>query len=559
MKTEILPNTSSQATPPQQENKVANRLRLLLELSTHLQGLMDSEHFYDEMVEIIQRQFNYYSAQLWTVGQDHSAHLRAQSGAYRTHLNIGQTLKAPVPGITGYVIQTKKPYLTNNVSEDPNFTNLSLPVFSKSQVSVPVIFENEVIGVLNIESDEEGAFDQDDIVTLEAVSSQLSIILKNQKLYSDAKDFNRMLQKAVAEKTEALQAANEKIVQQQKLTQKENKTLKTLVHQEQQKNIDIIGKSRSIESVLSMVEKIAPTNATVLIEGESGTGKELIARRLHFKSDRNEMAYVVVNCGTLNENLLESELFGHEKGSFTGATSQKIGLAETADGGTLFLDEIGEMSMGIQAKLLRFLQEGEFYRIGGKKPLKVDVRVVSATNRNLEEEVRGSRFREDLYYRLNTITMRMPPLRKRLEDIPLLVDFFLKNSRFGGAAQEIKHIDPRVVEAFQKYDWPGNIRELQNTIERLKILADNQEIRLEDIPFSIRMPKNRTETNNFSVSMPMEEVEKNHILRALAFHHGNKTKTAQSLGITIKTLYNKLHKYGAIQTGADKSGSNPSV
>ena len=314
--------------------------------------------------------------------------------------------------------------------------------------------------------------------------------------------------------------------------------------------MEMIGKAAAITNILTMVDKIAPTTATVLIQGESGTGKELIARRLHFKSDRNNKPYVTVNCGALQESLLESELFGHEKGAFTGAVAQKMGLCETADGGTLFLDEIGEMALGIQAKLLRFLQEGEFYRIGGKRPIKVDVRVVSATNRDLETEVKGNRFREDLFYRLNTITLRMPPLRKRKEDIPMLVDYFLKNSRFGGSAHQIKRIDPRVMEVFQNYDWPGNIRELQNTIERLKILAENNEIRLDDIPFSIRMPKSKSESSDFTLDMPLEEVEKSHILRTLTYNHGNKTKTAQSLGITIKTLYNKLHRYGVIQPPA---------
>jgi two-component system response regulator HydG len=308
-----------------------------------------------------------------------------------------------------------------------------------------------------------------------------------------------------------------------------------------------------------MVDKIAPTTATVLIQGESGTGKELIARRLHTRSERADKPYVTVNCGALQESLLESELFGHEKGSFTGAVNQKMGLCETADGGTIFLDEIGELSLGIQAKLLRFLQEGEFYRIGGKRPIKVDVRVISATNRDLELEVRESRFREDLFYRLNTITLRMPPLRKRKEDIPMLVDHFLKNSRFGGAAQQIRRVDSRVYDVLTEYDWPGNIRELQNTIERLKILAENNEIVLEDVPFGMRAPKLRTDLSDFSVEMPLDEIEKNHILRTLAYHHGNKTKTAQGLGITIKTLYNKLHRYGILQPSSASTGSATSA
>ncbi|OFZ81546.1 MAG: sigma-54-dependent Fis family transcriptional regulator, partial [Bdellovibrionales bacterium RIFOXYD1_FULL_53_11] len=323
-----------------------------------------------------------------------------------------------------------------------------------------------------------------------------------------------------------------------------------------QRTAEIITNSPAMMNLIGMVDKIAPTTATVLIQGESGTGKELVARRLHTKSERATGPYVTVNCGALQESLLESELFGHEKGSFTGAINQKLGLCETADGGTLFLDEIGEMSQAIQTKMLRFLQEGEFYRIGGKKPIKVDVRVISATNRDLELEVRESRFREDLYYRLNTITLRMLPLRKRKEDIALLVQHFLRHSRFGGAAQQIRRIDPRVMEVLGRYDWPGNIRELQNTIERLKILAENNEIRFDDIPFNIREPKQRAvkESDGYSPDMTLDDIEKSHILRALVSNQGNKTKAARTLGITIKTLYNKLHRYGILQSQSEPAG-----
>ncbi len=526
------------------DSKQTIQLRLLNELSTRLQSLLESENFHQEVVDLVQRKFHYYSIHVWSIEADKSSMIRAQAGAYCEHIKIGHTLR-PGEGIVGAVVQSKQSYLSNDLSSDRHYTNLSLPIRSRSQLTVPVVKDGEVVGALSVESDQLEAFDEDDVITLQAVASQLSVALNNQRLFSDTKSFNRKLQSAVEEKTLELRRAHERILEQQRLLQKENKALKTLVNQDN-KVTEMVGKSPSIMAVVQMVDKIAPTTATVLIQGESGTGKELIARRLHFKSERGEMPYVTVNCGALMESLLESELFGHEKGSFTGAHQQKLGLCETADGGTLFMDEIGEMSLGIQSKLLRFLQEGEFYRIGGKKPIKVNVRVVSATNRDLEVEVKNNRFREDLFYRLNTITLRMPPLRKRKEDIPALVEHFLKHSRFGGSAQMIKRIDPRVMEVFQNYEWPGNIRELQNSMERLKILAENNEIRLEDIPFNIRMPKTRAHESGMDVplDMPLEEVEKNHILRTLAYNQGNKTKTAQSLGITIKTLYNKLHRYG---------------
>lgn len=338
---------------------------------------------------------------------------------------------------------------------------------------------------------------------------------------------------------------------------------------------EIISHSPAMHNILSMVEKVAPTMATVLILGESGTGKELTARKLHHTSPRAEGPYVTVNCGALQESLLESELFGHEKGSFTGAVVQKTGLCEIAHGGTLFLDEIGEISLGIQAKLLRFLQEGEFYRIGGKNPIHVNVRIVSATNRNLAEEVKQGTFREDLFYRLNTITLKMPSLRHRKEDIPLLVEYFLTHSRYG-AELPPKTIQAQAMEALCRYSWPGNIRELQNMIERLKILSEGDEIQLSDLPLHFHQTRSQHShglsfahdvahdvaydverqvgdavlggtVEEFPPNMPLNEVERYHILRALDFYGGNKTKTAQSLGITIKTLYNKLHRYGILQ------------
>ncbi len=555
---------SSRPTQPNSPlEKKAAQLRLLNDLSTRLQSLIDHEDFYQEIVNLIQARCDYYCLHIWSLTADGNYTLRAQAGAYRDHLTIGH--KIPVTdGICGVVARTRHAYLCNDVAKDPHYTNLSLPIDTQSELTVPVIKEGEIVALLNVESDKIDAFDADDVITMESVASQVSVAINNRRLLGDVKSFNKKLQSAVDEKTTELRQAHERILEQQRLLQKENKALKTLVNQDQ-KGMDLIGKAPSVISTLAMVDKIAPTTATVLIQGESGTGKELIARRLHQRSERGTKPYVTVNCGALQESLLESELFGHEKGAFTGAVVQKTGLCETADGGTLFLDEIGEMTLGIQAKLLRFLQEGEFYRIGGKRPIQVDVRIVSATNRDLEVEVKANRFREDLFYRLNTITLRMPPLRKRKEDIPMLVDYFLRNSRFGGSAQQIKRIDPRVMDVFQNYDWPGNIRELQNTIERLKILAENNEIKLDDVPFGIRMPKTKTElSGDFGIDLPLEDVEKGHILRTLAYHHGNKTKSAQSLGITIKTLYNKLHRYGVIQPApaggdayaAENSGTN---
>jgi two-component system response regulator HydG len=304
----------------------------------------------------------------------------------------------------------------------------------------------------------------------------------------------------------------------------------------------IIGDSEKLKQILLMIDRVAPTTASVLILGESGTGKELIARRIHALSERKDAPFVAINCGALTETLLESELFGHEKGSFTGASQTKKGLVEIANGGTLFLDEVGEMALSLQAKLLRFLQEGEFFRVGGKEPLHVSVRIVSATNRDLENEVKAARFREDLFYRLNTIYIKSPSLRERKEDLALLIEHFSPGT--------VQILSREAVDALKAYPWPGNIRELQNAVERMRIMAGGQKIELQDLPASIRnQNQNKFEaqmTGAPPVEMPLEELERIHILRCLDHHEGNKTRAAQSLGITIKTLYNKLHRYGIL-------------
>jgi transcriptional regulator with PAS, ATPase and Fis domain len=291
-------------------------------------------------------------------------------------------------------------------------------------------------------------------------------------------------------------------------------------------------------NLLQMSAKIASTDVAVLIQGESGTGKELIAKRIHEFSPRTNRPLVSINCGAIQENLLLSELFGHEKGAFTGAVTQKKGLVEVANGGSLFLDELGEMGMEAQAKLLRFLQEGEIYRVGGKAPVHVDCRIISATNKELEAQVKIGKFREDLYYRINTVTLRISPLRKRPDDIPLLIQKFLSEGNHG-----VRHLSARAADILKRYLWPGNVRELQNTVERFKILVESDTIGEDDIPFNIQHPGSETDYFDNVTSLLLENVERRHILKVLAYFKGNKTKAANAMGITVKTLYNKLSQY----------------
>ncbi len=308
----------------------------------------------------------------------------------------------------------------------------------------------------------------------------------------------------------------------------------------------IVYKSEAMHQLMHMVDRVAPSTATVLIMGESGTGKELVAHAIHEKSSRANKPFIAINCGALRETLLESELFGHEKGAFTGAYARKIGLAEVADGGTLFLDELGEMSPGIQAKLLRFLQEGEVYRVGGKEPIKVDIRLISATNRELDKEVTRGNFREDLFYRINTIMLSAPPLRRRRDDITPLIHHFLQSGPHSYLGRG-KKIDEEAMTHMCKYDWPGNIRELQNVCERLQILSEGETITFADLPEQIKSPDQKTIIDDYDPTIPLHELEKRYILKSLSYFEGNKTQAANALGITIKTLYNKLHEYGEFE------------
>jgi two-component system, NtrC family, response regulator AtoC len=301
---------------------------------------------------------------------------------------------------------------------------------------------------------------------------------------------------------------------------------------------EIVGKSRKIREVVSLAHKVAPTASPVLIEGESGTGKELVANIIHKKSRRSEGPFIVINCAALQENLLENELFGHEKGAFTGASSFKHGLFELAEGGTFFIDEISEMNPNIQAKLLRVIELGEFRRVGGNRQIRVDVRVLAATNRNLEEEVKKGRFREDLFYRLNVVTLSLPPLRERKEDIPMLVDYFLRTQGMEGGWG--KAISADALGSLKNYDWPGNIRELANVLERAVILSTGNTITLKDLPLTI-LGKSSTLPQSVST---LVEIEKNLIEKTLRELNGNKTKTAKTLDISLRNLYRKIEKYG---------------
>jgi len=293
-----------------------------------------------------------------------------------------------------------------------------------------------------------------------------------------------------------------------------------------------------MQQVIEVIKVVAKSNATVLITGESGTGKELVARAIHSQSYRKDKPFIAVSCAALPESLLESELFGHEKGAFTGAHAQRRGKFEIANRGTLFLDEIGEMSANIQVHLLRVLEEKEFTRVGGNELIKVDVRVISATNKDMKKAVASGQFREDLYYRLNVVTIELPPLRERKEDVPLLAQHFLK--KFAVENQkEIAGFSPEASDFLLKYDWPGNVRQLENAIERAVILAKNSYIDAADMP-----QENLQLVQSAPVGKSLDEVEREHILNIISETGGNYSQAARILGISRITLYNKMRNFG---------------
>ena len=309
---------------------------------------------------------------------------------------------------------------------------------------------------------------------------------------------------------------------------------------------EIVGNSKAIKKVFALIEQVADKDSTILVQGESGTGKELIARAIHKKSNRADHPFIRINCGVLNDNLLESELFGHEKGSFTGAIKQKKGRFELADKGTLFLDEIGDISQAMQVKLLRVLQEYEFERVGGEETIKSDVRIIAASNKDLKKLIAEGKFREDLFYRLSVIPISLPSLRERKEDIPLLVNYFLQKVAEKNRLEK-KEINNEGMKLLIEYHWPGNIRELQNLVERLFVISTGKII--DPMLIAGHLSGNVTLNNGYN-NLPLEEAvqafEKNMIIQAMKKSDGVKNRAAKLLGINTSVLYYKLEKYGLI-------------
>ncbi len=424
-------------------------------------------------------------------------------------------------GATGLAAKSMEPVVIENVHNDILFLNKSGNRNSDtiSYIAVPMIIENEVLGVLAANLTKSTEIDFEDTVRILSIISSLFA----QAMYSHF------------------------IVEDEKERLKDLKQYYKMEWDSKVHNFgDIIGESKKMKDVFRVVERIAPSDVTVLVRGETGTGKELVAAAIHKRSKRAEEAFVKLNCAAITDSLLESELFGHEKGAFTDAKETRKGRFELAHKGTLFLDEIGDISASAQVKLLRVLQEREFERVGGSKTIKVNVRLVAATNRNLEQMVKDGEFREDLYYRLNVIPIDLPPLRKRGNDIKLLVNFFLERAMKNH--KKVVSITDEAMDKLMGYPWPGNVREMENTIERIVLMGDSNGISAQDMLLMLPALNNKNLVDEYKTipleNKTLEELEKEAITKALKECDNSQSKAASMLGITLRQIGYKVKKYG---------------
>jgi len=442
--------------------------------------------------------------------------LEASHGAFLVKANLDWTVRSSVaeehdPGkplrasltIVEKAAEEKKAILSENTGGDSRFKGKDSVIQEhiRSVMAVPVLSRRRVMGIVYVDRRQGEPFSERELVLLQSCSEPLGGLLAKLEEQSRLVDENRNLLRVLTE------------------------------------NRRIIGNSKPIQDVLDFIHRAAPTHMTVLIHGETGTGKELVASAIHYNSPRRSRPFVAINCAALPENLVESELFGHERGAFTGAVSRKKGRFELAHTGTVFLDEVGELSLPCQAKLLRLLEERRFERVGGGESISVDVRIIAATNKKLMEAVSAGEFREDVYYRLSVLNVRLPALRERTDDLPFLVDHFLENAASGGRP---KKLSKTATKKLHRYEWPGNVRQLRNVIESATVLGRGDEIQPEDL---VLPEKPRSSGNDDWSPIKLQELERKHILRVLEHTRGNKKRAAEMLGIERCTLYSKLKSY----------------
>ncbi len=494
------------------------RQRTLLEINNAIVANLDREALFGAIVQAFLPVLPFDRATL-TLHDPERDTLRVFALQGPSHPEQFGSIGTEVPrkgSHVGWVFDHKKPLLRRDLEQERQFRveDRLLTEGIRSYVVVPLLVKGKVLGTLNVGSEAPGRYSDEDAVLLQEVANQIALAIENMLAYEEIAELKARLER-------------ENVYLQEEIKTQHNFE-------------EIIGQSPPIRKVFKAIETVAPTDAAVLILGETGTGKELIARAAHNLSPRRDRALVTVNCAALPAGLIESELFGHEKGAFTGALARKIGRFELADRGTIFLDEIGNLPLDLQAKFLRVLQEGEFERVGGSPTLKVDVRVIAATNRGLEKAIEEGGFRPDLYYRLNVFPIRVPPLRERAEDIPLLVRYFVM--KYGGKlGKRIETVPQRVMDALQAYPWPGNVRELENVIERAVIIGQGSELELGEwlpkpgvSPRSARLPT-------------LQELEREHIIQVLelaGWRVSGEKGAAKLLGLKPTTLEARMKKLG---------------
>ena len=499
---------------------------LLLELSRAFSALIDLEELLPTVIAKTQEVLQAESCALLLLDEERQElFFPVTSDVSPETAERLKTIRFPADrGIAGRVLQHGKPMLVPDVSHDKRFyagVDRQSGAHTRDLLCAPLRTRHGAIGVIELRNKRVGVFIEEDLAFLDALAGSIAVAIENARLYQQARHSEERLKEEVA----TLQ--------------------REMVHR--QRFAEIIGTGPAMAQVFALMESAIPSAITVLLQGETGTGKELVARAIHYNGPRKDRSFVAVNCGALLETLLESELFGHKKGAFTGAVVDKPGLFEVANGGTIFLDEIGETTPALQVKLLRVLQEGEIWRVGETQPRRVNVRVLSATNRDLAQEVQHKRFREDLYYRLSVFPITVPPLRERREDIPLLVSHFIGqgNEKLGKQIQEIAQ---EALELLVHYPWPGNVRELENEIERAVALAPKGS-GITPAYLSERIVAQRT----VRVSLPAEAsalkqarltFEREYVAEVLRQHQGNAAQAARVLGLSRQMLQKKIKEYG---------------
>lgn len=503
-------------------------VQALCEIAQFVGSAADLNTTLSETLRVLHETLNMERATLYLLN-DMGASLEIVASCGMTQEEKNRGVYKLSEGVCGKIFRSRFPFVVPDIKNEPLFLNRtkSRSILNEkiSFIGVPVILRNESVGVLTVDRvfESEVSFEED-VQFITVVATLIAQFLE--------------LDKVLKEKEEILI--------------EENLSLKAELNKRYNRH-NIIGQSKVMNEVFRLIDRVSPSRATVLLLGESGTGKELAARAIHNASDRVEKPFVKINCAALPENLLESELLGHEKGSFTGATSLKKGRFEVADGGTMFLDEIGELPLNLQAKLLRVLQEKQFERLGGNTTFTVDVRLVAATNVNLEKAVEMGNFRADLYYRLNVVPVVLPPLRERLEDIPLLIDFFLRESNARNERQ--LRFSSEMVEFLKYYSWPGNVRELQNIVERLVIMTSRDWCKLTDLPsYMLAEPEKKLEEertavmeDNFSYSglakSSLKDMERDVVVSALRRNGWVQARAARELGITQRQIGYRIKKH----------------